>query len=137
MFEPVKCKSCNGTGFEDAAAEGRWCGNCEGTGSTIKELTTTTSAGQAGDSSFLRIMREVVQEKGRLRGLHADRRQSTGMGMINNIITKVELSGNKFADTPGELILEAMTAIDKAARASAGIIDVEVIQPTEDEKENE
>lgn len=67
----VKCRSCNGTGFEldDKKEETeKWCEVCQGKGKVIEEVVTRTVKGQAGDSSFLITMLQTIREWNKMHG---------------------------------------------------------------------
>jgi hypothetical protein len=71
IYTPRNCPECKGSGF--AANEQDWCAVCDGRGEVMTEVVTKKELGQAGDSSFLRVVKECFMEAAKLEGLSPKR----------------------------------------------------------------
>lgn len=76
------CEDCSGTGIDLEADD--FCERCDGNGERLVEKVRKKIKGQAGDSSFLKIMGWTVVEQARLEGLHVDRKTLEVRGQVDH-----------------------------------------------------
>jgi len=124
-YERRKCRSCNGTGWQDANEEsGEWCENCNGDGERVVEVMTRRVKGQAGDSSFLRTQLEVVKEINRINGNYPERTKKVEHKHVH---AQIDLSRASSED-----LLAAMEIVDVLRRSEVKQIESEVVGYNED-----
>lgn len=110
------CPDCRGMGVRKGETD--WCDTCKGEGTTEGEVTIQVR-GQAGDASYLGIVKECIKEINHLEGNHAPKRVAV-RGRQETKVMHAHLHvqvGEEYANAPPELLLEAKSALLKLDQA--------------------
>ena len=128
-YERKDCPDCRGTGMEGGNEDSEeWCGRCEGMGKIVDEVVMREVKGQAGDSSFLRVMLDVQREIARLKGLHPQGAKEAAMVRINMASqTQIQIPGVDLSKVSDEKLLEVLRLlqVSKQSQVEVDTIDVE------------
>ncbi len=130
----VLCPQCGGDSHEDDS-----CALCCGEGMVPEVTIATKTRGQVGDSSFLTVAKNCLAEISKIEGLVVTRSQIRKKTTSESINAHMLLKDNEYMDVPNDILLAAMSAIEKLRHYSDDkkVIEVKSVETVEEGEEDE
>lgn len=116
------CSVCSGSGL----AAGDFCPACDGNGEVMVEKVRKRVRGQAGDSSFLKVMGWTVVEQAKLEGLHVERKEVEVSGQVEHLHAHASITREDLARLTDDQLLELEAAQRRIVDGRA--VEVEVVE---------